>query len=360
MINNLISDLNLNKLWSAIPTKKEENIFAICNMTFKDWKELSQILNVFNDEKYETARYLLLQKNKETNTIIEHISVTSKIPTFSSVTTSFEMLEKLRLYIQKNDMQLLFVHNHPSGNVLPSEEDIKFTSFLEQQFIDNNNISRFAGHMIIGNETNTSFFNIENKNWEILYKNKIISPESYIPQIKKSFFPTIMGNTGILQLAEVSDMIQQKININIDNKIFGFYINKNKQIAGIQLFDSEDFYTIQSQNLPHTIKSSARETGSDSIIFIMPKTDHNLFGQIEYFAQQTQMLDNVYHPTEFNYETLKKYIAGGKIFNTQNENKIYVMDSRILKENLISNSNEINTKKTKTILSKEIYYEKCV
>ena len=52
--------------------------------------------------------------------------------------------------------KIILVHNHPSGNATPSEQDIKFTSrlyeaamLLEIELLD---------HLVIGNKTYTSIF----------------------------------------------------------------------------------------------------------------------------------------------------------------------------------------------------------
>ena len=58
--------------------------------------------------------------------------------------------------VRMNAPKIILVHNHPSGNATPSEQDIKFTSrlydaamLLEIELLD---------HLVIGNKTYTSIF----------------------------------------------------------------------------------------------------------------------------------------------------------------------------------------------------------
>lgn len=343
-------------LWTNFPTVKQHNVLEVLTKTFahdndgfpteEGWKDLSKILSIYSDRRYETARYLLVKDGK----INEQISVSSQTPTFSIVSPHDWMLSKLRIYSQRTDSKLLFVHNHPSGIILPSEDDKKLTRYLSNYFVDDNMKPRFLGHAIIGYNNDAAIYSDKDKDWKVVSNNKIIPCEQFTYTPLNNNMPTVMGSLGILILADYSTAINENATWNTDKWVPGFYINRNKQVTAIQYFHSEDFYTMQSQNIPKILRNSARKTGSESVIFIMPKNDHHLFGQIEYLAQQTHMVNDIYHPTDNGYETIDEYLAGGKIFHPDDKIVLEIMDSRSIKRKMNDIKKTISNDNKKSII----------
>lgn len=360
LYKNGLPNVKPRKLWTPQQPIKERSVLEVCNKHFdcnKDgfpteqgWKDLSQILSIYSDPRFETSRYFLVKDGN----IKEHIAVSSQIPIFSFIGTF--MLDKLRIYAQKTDTKLLFAHNHPSGHIAPSTEDKNLTQFLQQQFIDDNRKYRFLGHAIIGDNGDTGIYSDIEKEWKCISQNKIMSIEDFPFNPKDNGLPQVLGSLGILNLADFAYNVNKNAEWDTKNWIPSFYINKNKQVSGIQYFNNEDFYSAQVQKIPEILKQSARSIGSQSIIFIMQNTDQNLFGQLEYFAEKTKMINDIYHPIEtgYGYETLNDYFKGN-IFHSNEKVNLVLSDSRVIKQKMRAKTEHVNNPiKTQTYNNKTI------
>jgi DNA repair protein RadC len=112
----------------------------------KDAYELLQ--SYFSDSKYEEFWIILLRKN---NTIIKTVSVSE-----GGISATIVGPKKIfKIAIDNNASSIILCHNHPSGNIKPSEADIKLTknlkaagSLLEIHVLD---------HIIISGENYYSF-----------------------------------------------------------------------------------------------------------------------------------------------------------------------------------------------------------
>jgi DNA repair protein RadC len=112
----------------------------------KDAYELLQ--SYFSDSKYEEFWIILLRKN---NTIIKTVSVSE-----GGISATIVDPKKIfKIAIDNNASSIILCHNHPSGNIKPSEADIKLTknlkaagSLLEIHVLD---------HIIISGENYYSF-----------------------------------------------------------------------------------------------------------------------------------------------------------------------------------------------------------
>lgn len=112
----------------------------------KDAYELIQ--SYFSDSKYEEFWIILLRKN---NTIIKTVSVSE-----GGISATIVDPKKIfKMAIDNNATSIILCHNHPSGNIKPSEADIRLTknikaagSLLEIHVLD---------HIIISGENYYSF-----------------------------------------------------------------------------------------------------------------------------------------------------------------------------------------------------------
>jgi hypothetical protein len=113
--------------------------------TRKGWKTLYNFLSIYRNKQYETSRYLLLDTKGE---IIDHVAITNRIPNRARLSpdtmTTNEYFSTLLQYAVKNNYKIIVAHNHPSGDVAPSKDDIISTTALQHIFGD-----RYAGHLIL-------------------------------------------------------------------------------------------------------------------------------------------------------------------------------------------------------------------
>ena len=68
---------------------------------------------------------------------------------------SFELREIFKLALKIGSENIVLVHNHPSGNVFPSKEDLKLTSDIEKIGILLG--IKLVDHIIIGHNQYYSF-----------------------------------------------------------------------------------------------------------------------------------------------------------------------------------------------------------
>ena len=153
---NGLPNVKENSLWTPFRNYIPRNIFDIvgkkCELTpdfsSDKWIEASKLVSIYNDPRFETARYFIIKENK----ISAQIAVSNEIPNSTSVYPHTWMLNRLRLQLEKEDSYLLFQHNHPSGYPFPSDNDVNVTKYLTGYFIDNHEKKRFLGHIITGKE----------------------------------------------------------------------------------------------------------------------------------------------------------------------------------------------------------------
>jgi hypothetical protein len=130
--------------------------------TKRGWKTLSRFLAVYRSKRYETVRYLLLDKTGE---IVDHVAITNRIPDRAKISPDFtaqgEYFRNLSRYVSDHDYKIIMVHNHASGNVSPSEEDKNITAYLMRSFGNN-----FAGHLILDHGSFGLY--LPGKSWEIV------------------------------------------------------------------------------------------------------------------------------------------------------------------------------------------------
>jgi len=106
---------------------------------------LYEILSIYRDRRYETFRCVFVAPD---GTIVDHIAITARHPTAAYIAPSganpelhFEMLRKMA---ENTGSQIVLVHNHPSGKVEASMQDISVTKRIAEVFGDT-----LAGHIIL-------------------------------------------------------------------------------------------------------------------------------------------------------------------------------------------------------------------
>lgn len=105
-------------------------------------EDLATLAQVYRDPRFETLRIFYIKDGK----IVAHEGVTSRLP---GMAIPFSSRPERDVYLIKERIRRLgadgyyLLHNHPSGNPLPSPNDIAFTSKMA------GDVSGFLGHIII-------------------------------------------------------------------------------------------------------------------------------------------------------------------------------------------------------------------
>ncbi|MBR4998757.1 MAG: diaminopimelate epimerase, partial [Clostridia bacterium] len=237
-----------------------------------------------------------------------------------------DFLFQLRTYAKQTDSSVVFVHNHPSGHVEPSQADIDTTNYIKNFFnIDDKN--HFAGHIILDHGTFGLYEANQNK-WFALINEKFHSMEE-----GKEYFSIQGSDIGLKQIRNKNDLIQlseyaQKIDrtgdYNINEWIPAFFATHNGIVRTLDYINNDDFSVENTNLLQAHLKFVGRESGSNHVYFV-PKT-HQQKMLCEAFAQQTGIVQDVFYLKEDGSYELSKW-SGGDIFNTLSEEEIKRDDS---------------------------------
>ena len=294
-------------------------------MSEKGWAEIADILQVYSDKRFETARYLFVQAGQ----IIRHVAVSCQNPSATISKFDEDFLFKLKTYAEAEAASVVFVHNHPSGYVVPSMADISTTDYIGNFFGE-----RFAGHIIL-DHGNFGIYHPDHKEWNLMINGKFYGIEDgqYMLDVGKS-------NLGIEQLKNrkdfylLADYAKQVDNGTIWNKdkwIPAFYVTHGGFVQSLEFIMNESLERKNYEATKNRIKGSAREAGCNHIIFV-PNT-HQQKLLCEAFAQESKMVQDIYFEKDDGTFELSNY-HGGDIFNTWTKEEIVMSDQVVEKEEM--------------------------
>jgi hypothetical protein len=113
--------------------------------TRRGWKTLNDLLSIYRDKRFETVRYLLVDK---WGIIRDHAAITSYAANRCKIVpddfSGKDFTGRIQEQAARNKCKIIVIHNHPSGVVNASDEDIAITGFLEKEWGD-----LYAGHVIL-------------------------------------------------------------------------------------------------------------------------------------------------------------------------------------------------------------------
>jgi hypothetical protein len=133
---------------------------SLMGQTVKSTNDLAYLSQVYRNPQYETLRVFFVN---DQNTIVGHTGVSCRLPgTATTLVDPGNMTSTVQF--MKETMKSCgaskwyFVHNHPSGEVKPSKDDLKTTAYYHTE------VPGFQGHVIINH----------NKYCEIRQKSNVI------------------------------------------------------------------------------------------------------------------------------------------------------------------------------------------
>lgn len=167
---NFLQELSIEELMeiNGIGKVKALQIIATCELAkrmskpvnslkvvIKDTKDVANLfMNELKYEKREVAKLLILDSK---NVLLRIVNIALGGGNFASMEPKIILREPVRMGAQK----IILVHNHPSGNPKPSDEDDRMTDRIYES-ADVMGIT-LLDHVIIGNNTFASVFGQEKK-----------------------------------------------------------------------------------------------------------------------------------------------------------------------------------------------------
>ena len=317
--------------------------------TLNGMKQLSKAMEIYSDKHYETARYIFIKDG----VITRHIAVSSQTPSSTIIKPDEGFLYQLKNYAEETGSKIVFLHNHPSGYVKPSEADVNLTEYLTNFFEEQNGEKFFSGHIILDHGT-YGLYESENRSWNALINDEI-KPLSEVEKNykieltehkKKADFNRDYTITE-RSLKELSEYAKACDNGEVWNKkdwIPAFLLTGNGIVTSLEYIN-----TLELQNedsLSEKLKFLGRKYGSESIIML--PSDMQQFLMCERYAQDTGKVKDVFLQNSDGTFEVSDY-RNGNIFNDLRVDEIKLEDTmtkndavlqKIEKEQKLRNEND--------------------
>lgn len=307
--------------------------------TLEGMKQLSKAMEIYSDKHYETARYLFVKDG----VIIRHKTVTAQIPASTIIKPDEKFLYDLKSYAEETGSKIVFLHNHPSGYVEPSEADIELTDYLTNFFEESNNSNLFCGHIILDHGT-YGLYDSKDRSWKALINDEIkpISEISnnYKIQLtehkKKASFNDdyTISEQSLKELSKYAKSCDSGEVWNTKDWIPSFLLTGNGIVTSLEYINTLEFNN--EDVLSEKLKFLGRKYGSENIIML--PADKQQFLICERYAQDSGKIKDVFLDNKdgtFEFSDFRN----GNIFNDLRKDEIIVTDS-----------NDISEKVTKKII----------
>lgn len=295
--------------------------------TLESFKEIARTMEIYSDKHYETARYLFVKDGQ----IMRHIAVSSQTPASTIIKPDDNFLFQLKRYAENTGSKIVFLHNHPSGYVEPSEADIKLTAYMQNFFKESSGEDLFAGHIILDHGT-YGLYTAESKNWNALINDKLEPlsklAENYKVQLTEYGMKTVsdsknnISGQSLKQLSEYAKKCDGGNVWNTKNWIPAFVMTGNGVVTSLEYINNLELTNTES--LSAKLKSIGRSYGSENIVFFPHHPEQ--FLACERYAQLSGKVKDIYfEKPDGTYETSQFH--NGNIFNDLTKDEIKVQDT---------------------------------
>lgn len=338
---------------------KQFEIDSTGKPTSEGIKQLSKAMEIYSDKHYETARYLFVKDG----VIIRHKTVTAQIPASTIIKPDEKFLYDLKSYAEETGSKIVFLHNHPSGYVEPSEADIELTNYLTNFFEESKDSNLFCGHIILDHGTYGLYDSID-RTWNALIKNEIkplseIS-KNYKIQLtehkKKASFNDdyTISEQSLKELAEYAKSCDSGEVWNTKDWIPSFLLTGNGIVTSLEYINTVEF--LNEEVLSEKLKFLGRKYGSENIIML--PADKQQFLICERYAQDSGKIKDVFLINKDGSFEVSEF-RNGNIFNDLRKDEIIVTDTNdiiekvnkkiIYEQSVNKNINKENNKENNTM-----------
>lgn len=310
--------------------------------TQQGWDELTRALSMYSDKRYETARYLFVKDGK----IARHIAVSSKQPSETIARPDDNFLYSIRDYAEDTDSSVVFVHNHPSGHIIPSEADIKLTNMLENVFTDQKGKKRLLGHAIL-DHGNFGLYT-PSRGWNALVDGNIVDINDAETTHDDTTRPHIYTDADLVNIATIVQKLDAGNSWDKTRWVHSVFVDVRGTITTHELIGLDEFES--PDRLIRKLKDIGRTYGSPSIyMFPSDNTQHLI---CERFAIDTGVIRDVCYKNEQGKFELSQS-SGGSLFSRIMEEDVIVEDTDTFDPNIVKEKMERNGADTaKTITTR--------
>ncbi|MCR5252581.1 MAG: Eco57I restriction-modification methylase domain-containing protein [Treponema sp.] len=236
-------------------------------ITEAGFQQLHATMNIYRDKQFETMRYVFI--NKDTGKIRDQLAISSCMPNYSSIAMNNanqkDTFNKLIARAELTDSMIVVVHNHPSGNIEASDEDIKTTEGLDKILRSADGERLFAGHIILDHKS----FNVydplqaevlgDNRGWAT-YLDKDYRYNAKDEMINENFEFKNLKARGAYDLADVARKVNEENNWN-DDFIPVCFSNANSDITAVKLYH-KSFFNKEADAIRNEFQFAGIESGS--------------------------------------------------------------------------------------------------
>ena len=223
-------------------------------ITPQGWNQLATALQIYRDKRFETFRYLFVSPEGK---IQDQLAVCSHLPgkTLSNL-PSENLLGQVITHAEETGTKVVLVHNHPSGNITPSVDDIRMTKTTEAAFTRSDGKCLLAGHIILDHDSYSLYQ--KGKEWEA----RMLSPYDIYDPLLKTRNPmegiTVSGPESL-------ELVAQAVNSHDKWKEEGWvpvvFTNSSSQISAVKMYP-EDFLAQNNAKLLSQLQETAKRTGA--------------------------------------------------------------------------------------------------
>ena len=223
-------------------------------ITPQGWNQLATALQIYRDKRFETFRYLFVSPEGK---IQDQLAVCSHLPGKSLANLPSEnLLGQVIAHAEATGTKVVLVHNHPSGNITPSVDDIRMTGNTEAAFTRSDGKCLLAGHIILDHDSYSLYQ--KGKEWEA----RMLSPYDIYDPLLKTRNPmegiTVSGPESLEQVA-------QAVNSHDKWKEEGWvpviFTTSSSQISAVKMYP-EDFLAQNNAKLLNQLQETAKRTGA--------------------------------------------------------------------------------------------------
>ena len=255
-------------LWKSFNEFQRHGVFDIQGQTLMTdknghltdtgFKQLAISMDIYRDKRFESARYVFVDKN---GTIKDQMALSTFMPNHS-ISKLDETFKQVLEHAEKTNTKIAFVHNHPSGNIEASYDDIQFTKELES-YLNQDNKDLFLGHVILDHDT-FNCYSPESKWNSVTFEHPGKDRfEKEVPDFAKTVID------GDKKLREIAQSINSTNEYNKD-WIPVIFARENASVGGVEYFNKDFFIENDSNAIKNEFEKIGLLCGSDRAIPVVP------------------------------------------------------------------------------------------
>jgi hypothetical protein len=263
-------------------------------------QKLYSLLSIYRDKRYETFRYVLIN---DKGFIKDHVAVSAFHPGRTPVGPYFTSLSYFLFQIKKQalemDYKIIVAHNHPSGNITPSDEDKDVSARLKEDFG-----GRYLGHIIL-DHGEFSYSGSGGSSFTQVKINSPPGPDPLVPDPHNEYAGVFIGNPNQEAFLRTAIRLDSGDKWNSDDWVPILFLNNGHKVKSLHYYHVTEFTGPDADiNVLNKSAFIAHCEGAASL-FALP-VNNNMFNILKEFSEKIHIfMDAVYNGRSLNRETGK-------------------------------------------------------